>query len=45
MAIAPRRLVHLAVGRGGHCIESLDQPDDYIRDLINRFRFAKRILA
>jgi gamma-D-glutamyl-L-lysine dipeptidyl-peptidase len=45
MALAPRRLVHLAVGRGGHCIESLDQPDDYIRDLIGRFRFARRMLA
>ena len=45
MALAPRRLVHLAIGRGGHCIESLDQPDDYVRDLISRFRFARRILA
>jgi gamma-D-glutamyl-L-lysine dipeptidyl-peptidase len=45
MAIAPRRLVHLAVGRGGHCIESLDQPDDYVTGLIRNFRFARRILA
>jgi hypothetical protein len=45
MAIAPRRVVHLAVGRGGHCIESLDQPDDYVTGLIRNFRFARRILA
>jgi cell wall-associated NlpC family hydrolase len=45
MAISPRRLVHLAVGRGGHCLESLDRPDDYARGLIARFRFARRIVA
>ena len=44
MAIAPRRLVHLAVGRGGHCIESLDQPDDYVRALVGNFKFARRVL-
>jgi cell wall-associated NlpC family hydrolase len=45
MAVSPRRLVHLAVGRGGHCLESLDRPDDYARGLIARFRFARRIVA
>ena len=45
MAIAPRRLVHLAVGRGGHCIENLDQPDEYVSTLFGNFRFARRILA
>ena len=45
MAIAARRIVHLAVGRGGHCIETLDQPDDYVRVLTGNFRFARRILA
>lgn len=45
MAIAARRLVHLAVGRGGHCVESLDRPDDYVRALVGRFKFARRILA
>jgi cell wall-associated NlpC family hydrolase len=44
MAIAPRRLVHLALGRGGHCIEALDQPDEYVTGLLGRFRFARRIL-
>jgi cell wall-associated NlpC family hydrolase len=44
MAIAPRRIVHLAVGRGGHCIEQLDQPDDYVKMLVGNFKFARRIL-
>jgi hypothetical protein len=45
LALAPRRIVHLAVGRGGHCVETLDRPDEYVRGLIERFRFARRILA
>jgi hypothetical protein len=45
MAVSERRLVHLAVGRGGHCLESLDRPDDYVRGLIARFRFARRIVS
>jgi len=38
-------LVHMALGRGGHSLESLDRPDDYTRSLIERFRFARRIVA
>jgi cell wall-associated NlpC family hydrolase len=45
MAMSPDRLVHLAIGRGGHCVESLDQPDEYVDDLLAKFRFARRILA
>ncbi len=45
MAVSAKSLVHLAIGRGGHCLESLDKPDDYTRGLIDRFRFARRILA
>jgi cell wall-associated NlpC family hydrolase len=45
MALGARRLVHLAVGRGGHYIESLDKPDEYASGLIRNFRFARRILA
>jgi hypothetical protein len=45
MAVSSRSLVHLAIGRGGHCIESLDRPDAYTNSLIERFRFARRILA
>jgi hypothetical protein len=44
MAAAPRRLVHLAIGRGGHSIENLDQPDEYVSGLLERFRFARRIV-
>ena len=45
LVMAPRRIVHLAVGRGGHRVESLDRPDEYVRGLLERFRFARRILA
>jgi hypothetical protein len=45
LAISQKRLIHLAIGRGGHCMESLDRPDEYGRGLIERFRFARRILA
>ncbi|MGI9043966.1 MAG: NlpC/P60 family protein [Gemmatimonadaceae bacterium] len=45
MAVSSRSLVHLAIGRGGHCIESLDRPDEYTTGLMERFRFARRILA
>jgi cell wall-associated NlpC family hydrolase len=45
MAVSSRRLVHLALGRGGHYIESLDQPDEYVVSLMERFKFARRILA
>ena len=45
MALSARGLVHLALGRGGHCIESLDHPDEYVSSLMARFRFARRILA
>ena len=45
LTVAPNRCVHLAIGRGGHCIESLDRPDEYVRGLLGNFRFARRILA
>lgn len=45
MAMSPKRLVHLALGRGGHFIESLENPDDYVKGLLANFRFARRILA
>jgi cell wall-associated NlpC family hydrolase len=45
MAMGSSRIVHVAIGRGGHCIESLDRPDDYVTGLIGRFRQARRILA
>jgi cell wall-associated NlpC family hydrolase len=45
MAMSPGRLVHLALGRGGHFVESLERPDDYVRALMGRFKFARRILG
>ena len=45
MALGNSRAVHLAVGRGGHCLESFAQPDDYSRALRDRFRFARRIVT
>ncbi len=45
LTVAPNRVVHLALGRGGHCIESLDKPDDYTRNLMANFKFARRIVA
>lgn len=45
LTVAQNRAVHLALGRGGHCIESLDRPDEYVKGLLGNFRFARRILA
>ena len=45
LAVTANSVVHLALGRGGHCIESLDNPDAYVKNLLGNFRFARRILA
>jgi gamma-D-glutamyl-L-lysine dipeptidyl-peptidase len=45
MAVSSVRLVHLALGRGGHCLESLDKPDDYVDTLMKNFKFARRIVG
>jgi gamma-D-glutamyl-L-lysine dipeptidyl-peptidase len=45
MAIGNAKAVHIALGRGGHSLESFSQPDDYTRGLVGRFRFACRIVA
>ena len=45
MKIARSRAVHIALGRGGHCIERFDRPDDYVTGLVSRFKFARRILT
>lgn len=45
MAVSAKSVVHLAIGRGGHYLESLDRPDEYARGLMERFKFARRILA
>ncbi len=39
------RLVHLALGRGGYRVEDLtDDGDPYVRALVGRFLFARRML-
>lgn len=45
IALGDRRLVHLALGRGGYAIERLDEArDDYVRKLKTRFLFARSVL-
>ena len=45
MVMSTSRAVHIALGRGGHCVERFDRPDEYVSGLIGRFRFARRIVA
>jgi cell wall-associated NlpC family hydrolase len=45
LTIAHAQAVHIALGRGGHCVERFDRPDDYITGLIGRVKFARRILS
>ena len=44
LACTGHSVVHLALGRGGHSLESLEKPDDYVRELLSNFRFARRVL-
>jgi hypothetical protein len=45
MALGDRRMVHLALGRGGYAIERLDdRKDPYVDRLRHRFLFARRLL-
>lgn len=44
MSTGSSSIVHAALGRGGHCLERLEGPDEYARALVSRFRFARRIL-
>jgi hypothetical protein len=45
IALGERRMVHLALGRGGYCVERLsDRGDAYVERLRERFLFARRML-
>lgn len=45
ISLGERRLVHLALGRGGYAVEQLeDDADPYVRKLHERFVTARRIL-
>jgi hypothetical protein len=44
VALGPRRIVHLALGRGGYAVDDLGATDDpYVAALVGRFRFARRL--
>jgi len=45
IAMGASRIVHAALGRGGHRVENLSRPDDYVGGLMYRFRFARRVIA
>jgi hypothetical protein len=45
MVMGGSRAVHIALGRGGHYIENFKRPDDYTTALMERFRFAKRVVS
>ena len=45
ISLGERRMVHLALGRGGYSIERLsDRSDVYVDKLRERFLFARRML-
>jgi cell wall-associated NlpC family hydrolase len=45
ISLGERRMVHLALGRGGYAIERLDdRQDPYVNRLRERFLFARRLL-
>jgi gamma-D-glutamyl-L-lysine dipeptidyl-peptidase len=44
IALGERRLVHLALGRGGFATEDLDADDGYVRKLKERFLRGRRVL-
>jgi gamma-D-glutamyl-L-lysine dipeptidyl-peptidase len=45
IALGDRRLVHLALGRGGYAVERLDDDrNEYVRKLGTRFLFARSVL-
>jgi len=46
IALGDRRMVHLALWRGGYAVERLDDPRDaYVEKLRERFLFARRIVG
>jgi cell wall-associated NlpC family hydrolase len=45
ISLGGMKVVHLALGRGGYCVDTLDGHDEYTALLLKRFRFARRILS
>jgi len=44
ISLGGMKVVHLALGRGGHAVDNLDGGDEYTALLLKRYRFARRIL-
>jgi cell wall-associated NlpC family hydrolase len=44
ISLGGMRVVHLALGRGGYAVDDLESGDEYTDLLVERFRFARRIL-
>jgi hypothetical protein len=45
ISLGDREIVHLALGRGGFGVEKLDEASDpYVRTLVERFAWARRVL-
>jgi hypothetical protein len=44
ISLGGMRVVHLALGRGGYAVDDLESGDEYTDLLLERFRFARRIL-
>jgi len=45
ISLGGMRVVHLALGRGGYAVDDLESGDEYTSLLVERFRFARRILV
>jgi hypothetical protein len=45
ISLGGMRVVHLALGRGGHAVDDLESGDEYTDLLLKRFRFGRRILS
>jgi len=44
ISMGATRVVHLALGRGGYAVDDLKSGDEYTNLLLERFRYARRIL-
>ena len=44
ISLGGTRVVHLALGRGGHAVDDLESGDEYTDLLLKRYRFGRRVL-
>jgi hypothetical protein len=45
ISLGGTRVVHLALGRGGHAVDDLESGEEYTSLLVRRFRFGRRVLT